>query len=185
MSSLQNFSATVYPHKPLKYYMLPISDLWVHSHLSLMPCCCLPFQISLKVLFYHAHDFFSSIGLSSCLSMTVALSSQIFHCTPFPFLPVPFPFHLSCLWFWSLLVFLPGLSMHSLSDASLLSLFCPLRMIQWIGDVNASLTRQGTTEHWIRMHSQLIITHMAPIQLASICFIDCQGQNLRRRDVTS
>ena len=157
--------------------MSPFSSF---SYVLLLP----PFPSIFKSPLYHAHDFFSSIGLSSCLSMSVMLSCQIFHCTPFPLLPIPFPFHLSRLWFWSLLVFLPGLSMHSLSDASLLSLFCPRRMIQWIGVVNASLTRQGTTEHWIRLHSQLIITHMAPIQLASICFIDCHRQNLRS-DVTS
>lgn len=105
----------------------------------------------------------------------VTLSDPSFHAFSFlPTHPSPFPF-------MPLTVLIstcdpPDLSMHSLFDVSLLSLFCPLRMIQWIGVANASLTRQGTTEHWIRIHSQLIITHMAPSQLASICFIDCQGQ---------
>lgn len=95
----------------------------------------------------------------------------------FSFLPThPFPFPFMPLTVLISTCVPPDLSMDSLSDVSLLSVLCPLRMIQWIGVVNASLTRQGTTEHWIRIHSQLIITHMAPIQLASICFIDCQGQ---------
>lgn len=161
--------------------MIPISDSTSPFSSFSYACCCLPFQISLKVLLYHTHDF---LYKSEYLLINVALSSQIFHCTHFPFLPIPFPFHLSHCGF-DLCLCSCLVSACILSDASLLSLFCPLRMIQWIGVVNASLTQQGTTKHWIRMHSQLIITHMAPIQLASICFVDGQGQNLRRSDVTS
>lgn len=161
--------------------MLPISDLWIHSHPSLMSCCCLPFQISLKVLFYHTHD-----------SFPLQVWVPAYRC----------PLHYPLRFFTARLFLLcPSLSLFiyptcgfdlclcsrlaSACIPSLMPPFCRLRTIQWIGVVNASLTLQGTTEHWIRMHSQLIITHMAPIQLASICFIDCHRQNLRKGDVTS
>lgn len=130
----------------------------------------------------HPHDFFSFVGLSSCLPMPIGLHPPDISLHAFSFLPThPFPFPFMPLTVLISTCVPPDLSMHSLSDVSLLSLLCPLRMIQWIGAVNASLTRQGTTEHWIRIHSQLIITHMAPIQLASICFIDCQGQKFEKK----
>lgn len=165
--------------------MLPISDLWVHSHLSLMSCCCPSFQIFLKLL---SCSWFLFLYRSEFLLINVCciILSAIFTACLFLFCPSLSLFtYPACGFDLCLCSCLASACIPSLLPASLLSLFCPLRMIQWIGVVNASLTRQGTTEHWIRMHSQLIITHMAPIQLASICFIDCQGQNLRRRDVTS
>lgn len=158
--------------------MPPISDLSPFStftYILLLPSFQSPLLSRLWFLFLYRPEF---LLLDVCCIVLLM---------PFHVFLIPFSLHLSCLWFWSLFVFLPGLSVHPLSDASLLSLFCPLKMIQWIGVVSVTLTQQGTIEHWIRtpnQHSQLIITHMVPIQLASICFLDCQGQNLRR-DITS
>lgn len=132
-----------------------------------------PLSCSLFLLLYRSEFLLTHV-------CWVTLSDISLHA--FSFLPThPFPFPFMPLTVLISTCVPPDLSMHSLSDVSLLSLLCPLRMIQWIGVVNASLTRQGTTEHWIRIHSQLIITHMAPIQLASICFIDCQGQKFEKR----